>query len=131
MARQSRKELNKDMSEADRAIAEFNKKPEPGNINGSAQDQKPTVPAPVQNTPPSKPAVEVHITKPIDESLAKLKKRGRPKKAKENGKENTQNAKTHKDGQRRGNDRQPSSDAYDKRRASGTGLIFPIDFFRK
>jgi hypothetical protein len=81
----------------------------------------------VSKSPVDKSSITIHLTKPIDQSMEKLKKRRKPRKNKKIIEEDTKNAKD-KNNARGGPDTRTPPDA---RRGSGSGPIFPLDWFRK
>ena len=71
--------------------------------------------------------LKIHITVPIDKSMAKLKAHRKPRKNKKIIEEDTKNAKDKNNAGGGAESRTPP----DARRGSGSGPIFPLDWFRK
>jgi len=86
-------------------------------------DAKASVPKPQADSAPLK----IHTTQPIDKSMAKLKAHRKPRKNKNLGTEDTKNAQNKNNAGGRAADRTPP----DARRGSGSGTIFPLDWFRR
>ena len=83
--------------------------------------------APVQKPQADKTALKIHTTVPIDKSMAKLKAHRKPRKNKKIIEEDTKNAKDKNNARGRAESRTPP----DARRGSGSGPIFPLDWFRR
>ena len=81
----------------------------------------------VRSSKADKSSVKVHTTKPIDQSLAKIKAHRKPRKKAEVGKEGNENAENKNDARR--SDGGKTGDSTDAGTGRG-GFVLPIDLFR-
>lgn len=99
---------------------------EEAEIDRAAEDvqkpEEPQVPSPVKSKAPAS-SLKVHTTVPVEQSLAKIKKRHKPRKVAEAPTENNENAEIKTGSKPRSG---PSPDA-----GKSGGFVLPIDFFRK
>ena len=91
---------------------------------GAPAEAPPAAATPPPDRKTDRDSIKIHNTVPIDQSLAKHKKRHKPRKEKTDT-EVLQNGKTENQ-----LDRRPSPDAGNKRR-SAWGIVLPVDWFRR
>lgn len=84
--------------------------------------------APVPKPAAAETPVKIHTTIPIDQSMAKLKARRKPKKAKETVTKGDEDDKSKNASD--GRVRQPAADAGSGKRSDG-GIRFPFDLFNR
>ena len=97
-----------------------------GGLGEKGSSKKAQVPKPQAD----KADLKIHITVPIDKSMAKLKAHRKPRKNKKIIEEDTKNAKD-KNNAGGGPDSRTSPDAGRGSGKSKLGSIFPVDWFRK
>lgn len=83
--------------------------------------------APVPKSKDTEASCKIHTTVPIDKSMAKLKAHRKPRKNKKIGTEGIEDEKRKDIAGGRTESRTPP----DARRGSGSGSIFPVDWFRR